>query len=89
MKKYIGIVALFIAVAIVYERNYHKISLEVEILSAQKYEIAELIKGAQTRKKNLDMQIMSQSDPRWITLTLMRVLGVVPEGETKLYFKNG
>lgn len=33
-------------------------------------------------------QIHSQSDPAWIELTLMKGLGVVPEGQQKVYFHD-
>lgn len=38
--------------------------------------------------ETLQLQINSQSDPKWIELTLMRVLGVVPEGQKKVYFQK-
>ena len=34
------------------------------------------------------LQIQSQSDPAWIQMTLMKGLGVVPEGQLKIYFKK-
>ena len=37
---------------------------------------------------DLVLQICSQSDPDWIELTLKRQLGVVPEGQKKVYFKK-
>jgi hypothetical protein len=37
-------------------------------------------------KQELKLQINSQSDPAWIELSLMRKLGLVPEGQTKVYF---
>ena len=33
-------------------------------------------------------QINSQSDYAWIELTLLKGLGLVPEGQTKVYFKK-
>ncbi|HEY5260120.1 MAG TPA: hypothetical protein VIJ46_05665, partial [Rhabdochlamydiaceae bacterium] len=39
-------------------------------------------------KDDLELQIRSQSDPEWIQMTLMKGLGVVPEGQTKVYFKK-
>jgi hypothetical protein len=40
-------------------------------------------------QRELLLQIKSASDPQWIELTLMRELGVVPEGQTKVHFKKG
>lgn len=38
------------------------------------------------QKEDLKLQINSQSDPAWIQLTLMKGLGLVPEGQLKVYF---
>ena len=38
--------------------------------------------------EDLLLQIGSQSDPQWIELTLKKQLGVVPEGQKKVYFKK-
>lgn len=37
---------------------------------------------------DLLLQIQSQSDPAWIQMVLMKGLGVVPEGQRKVYFQN-
>jgi hypothetical protein len=39
-------------------------------------------------KEDLLLQINSQSDPAWIQLTLMKGLGLVPEGQLKVYFSG-
>lgn len=39
-------------------------------------------------REDLLLQINSQSDPAWIELTLMKELGLVPEGQQKIYFKD-
>ena len=39
-------------------------------------------------REDLLLQINSQSDPAWIELVLMKGLGVVPEGQKKIYFKK-
>lgn len=36
----------------------------------------------------LTRQINSQSDPAWVELTLMKGLGLVPEGQTKVLFTD-
>jgi len=43
-------------------------------------------KKALSLQKDLIMQINSQSDPAWVELTLMRGLGLVPEGQIKVLF---
>ena len=39
-------------------------------------------------QKDLQLQISSQNDPAWVELTLMKQLGVVPDGQRKVYFKK-
>lgn len=43
-------------------------------------------KIALEKQEDLLLQINSQSDPGWVELLLMKGLGVVPEGQTKVYF---
>lgn len=80
--------ALFLITAIIYEQGVNNISTEYDKLERYKEEIAQQKNNELARKQNLERQLMSQSDPNWITLTLIRVLGVVPEGQTKVYFKS-
>ncbi len=37
-------------------------------------------------QEELNLQIQSQTDPAWIEMVLRRNLGMVPEGQTKVYF---
>ena len=37
-------------------------------------------------QEELKLEIASQPDESWIELTLMQKLGLVPEGQTKVYF---
>ncbi len=40
------------------------------------------------QQNELMLQVQSQSDPAWIEMTLMKGLGLVPEGQRKVYFQN-
>lgn len=40
------------------------------------------------KREDLLLQIESQSDPAWIELMLKKHLGLVPAGQTKVYFEN-
>ncbi|MCH9612878.1 MAG: hypothetical protein S4CHLAM102_13780 [Chlamydiia bacterium] len=44
-------------------------------------------KEALLEQEELVCSINSQSDPEWVRMTLMKGLGVVPEGQTKVLFK--
>ena len=65
------------------KKNEILTSLEqrLESLSAEKKIILQ-------EKEDLLLQVNSQSDPAWIQLTLMKGLGLVPEGQKKVYFHN-
>ena len=43
---------------------------------------------AAQEQDELALQYQSESDPAWIELVLMKELGVVPDGWTKVYFKR-
>ncbi len=40
------------------------------------------------KREQLQLQIESQNDPAWIEMLLMKKLGVVPEGQVKVYFER-
>jgi hypothetical protein len=43
---------------------------------------------AEQQREELLIQVQSQSDPAWIEMVLKKRLGLVPEGQTKIYFKK-
>jgi len=43
---------------------------------------------AQKNKEELQQQILSQQDPAYVELMLMKKLGVVPDGHVKIRFKK-
>ncbi len=48
----------------------------------------EQLRLASLEHEELQRQIHSQSDPQWMELVLMKRLGLVPEGQTKVYFEK-
>lgn len=40
------------------------------------------------KQEELSIRINSESDPAWVELILMRGLGMVPEGQLKVFFKK-
>ena len=71
----------FVYTQAVYKKNEIIASLD-EHLDALNREKTALLQN----KEDLLLQINSQSDPAWIQLTLMKGLGLVPEGQMKVYF---
>lgn len=58
----------------------------VEVLQCQLYALQSEKQLLLEEKEDLKLQINSQKDPAWIELTLMKGLGLVPEGQLKVYF---
>lgn len=70
----------------VYERDKSHKKKQFEALSAQLKEL-NIRNDKYLEKQNaLLLLINSQSDPRYVEVTLMKVLGVVPEGQKKFVF---
>jgi hypothetical protein len=61
------------------DRHYQQLDEQLLTLKLQKY-------VALQKQEDLQRQINSQSDLAWIELTLMKGLGLVPDGEEKVYF---
>ncbi len=64
------------------EKKNRVISSLGQHLSCYRVQKAKLLQ----ENEELKLQINSQSDPAWIQLTLMKGLGLVPEGQLKVYF---
>ena len=59
-----------------------------EELTSRLVELSAQKEGALQEREDLLLQIKSQNDPAWIEMTLMKSLGVVPEGQKKVYFEK-
>ncbi|MBT3394355.1 MAG: hypothetical protein HN411_04510 [Waddliaceae bacterium] len=71
----------------IYEDGMSRQGREYRILEERLHSL-EITKVEElARQEDLLMQIDSQDDPRWVEFTLMKVLGLVPEDYTKVYFK--
>ena len=60
---------------------------EIGVLSEQLANLQLDHHDALLANEDLYMQVASLDDPQWVELTLMRVLGLVPEGQTKVILK--
>lgn len=69
-----------------YLRAMKKKKQVLEVLKCQLYALQSEEKFLLEEKEDLKLQINSQKDPAWIELTLMKGLGLVPEGQLKVYF---
>lgn len=64
-------------------RNKHYVRLEKQWQDLKTEKLHAL-----ALQDDLLLQINSQSDPAWVELTLMKGLGLVPEGHRKIYFSK-
>ena len=88
MKPWI-LLGLYVALAlIVFERGLHTLALEKSLLLKQAEHLTVQKREALKQKGELVQVINSQNDPEWIEMTLMKVLGLVPEGCQKIVFKD-
>jgi hypothetical protein len=61
------------------QREYLKLYGKLSELTAAKEE-------ALVKQEDLQLKVDSLSDPAWMELSLMKVLGLVPEGHVKVLF---
>lgn len=72
----------------VYEQAAQRTAVEHRKLSSYHQTLQREKEEALVRQQQLVQQIHSQSDPAWIEIILKSNLGLVPEGQTKVYFKH-
>jgi len=82
-------ILLFLIVCLIlYEQRVNSYRDQQIYLSTRLAELQTEKTMLQARQDDIKLQVNSQSDPMWIELTLMKVLGVVPEGQKKMYFQK-
>ena len=83
------LLALFVLTAFcLYERGAHTLSCQMLKLQQTQEILERKIAGVEATKETLQREINSQSDPAWIELSLMKGLGLVPDGYTKIYIRD-
>jgi hypothetical protein len=82
-------VLLFIAGAyIVFAHGMHKKQVAYEEIAQRLDDLKREKREALEEQEDLTLQINSQNDPAYIQMVLMKRLGVVPEGQKKVYFQG-
>ena len=80
-------VVLFVSLCgTIYGSSIRKKEAIIHSLDEQLFALQQETQELVEMQQDLHLQIESQSDPAWIQLTLMKVLGLVPEGQSKVYF---
>jgi hypothetical protein len=63
------------------EISYKEMAVRLKSLEKEKQMVL-------AQRQELLLQIESQSDPAWVEMVLKRNLGLVPEGQVKVYFQQ-
>lgn len=80
-------VILFLVLCyMIYEQGMKKRNAEFAKLYEQFKQLQRDKQQSIVTQKELLLKINSESDPAWMELTLMKGLGLVPEGQTKVLF---
>lgn len=82
------VVAFTLSCYALYERASSNQSEAYSLIASQYAQCLEEQQRAEARFLRLQRQVESQNDPRWVEMTLMKELGMVPKGQTKVYFKD-
>jgi hypothetical protein len=82
------VIALAILCFGLYEQATRILDKEMNLLKEQIEQIANEKTKLLSLQEELKSEIQSQNDPAWVELVLIRCLGLVPEGSTKVYFSR-
>ena len=82
------VVAFAILTFAFYEQSAGKLTRNIDKLKIHAAELEKATALAESAQIDLKLQVASQSDPTWIELSLIKGLGLVPEGYTKIYYEE-
>lgn len=88
MKGWLWVVAFCTLIGGGYARSYQEKKTCLCEYAFRIQEMEKELKIAALEREELKLKILSQSDPAWIEMILMRELGVVPEGWLKVHFQK-
>lgn len=80
------VIAFVALCGVLYLHGIRQKNLSYQEMSGRLQTLEEEKAVALAQQDELLLQIQSQSDPAWIEMVLQRNLGLVPEGQSKVYF---
>lgn len=80
------VIAFGLLCAVLYEQGLKKREFHYQTLKEQLTRLQHEHREALTMQHHLQRQLHSLNDPTWIELLLKQELGLVAEGEQKVYF---
>lgn len=88
MKSVFYLSCLVITLLLLYGWGRDQRQQEAKVLKEELLSLDQAIQQQQKHFNQLKDELASQSDPAWVELTLMKVLGVVPPQTKKIIFKR-
>lgn len=88
LSRFFWTILFLLACYLAYEQGMRTWSKEYSMLKKRYLEVEEEKLRLLSIQEDLLLQINSQSDPAWVELMLIKGLGLVPEGQTKVYFER-
>lgn len=80
------VIAFVCLSSFVYLSAMHQKDLSYQELTGRLSDLEKQKAMALLQREELMLQIESQKDPAWVEMVLKRNLGLVPEGQVKVYF---
>ena len=80
------VIAFMLLCIMLYEHGLKQRDALYQQLTEQSAQLQQEKQRALQQQQDLQLQINSQSDLAWIELTLIKGLGLIPEGYQKIYF---
>ena len=71
-----------------YEQGAYRLSRKINDLETEIARVTVQLEQAKEKQEEKKHEVASFNDPAWIELILIRNLGLVPEGYTKVYFEE-
>jgi hypothetical protein len=82
-------VVVFSAISLAfYFQAAHSRAIAMSELSGRLQEMETAKQMAAEQQEELTSQLVSQTDPAWIEMVLMKELGMVPDGWVKIHFQK-
>jgi hypothetical protein len=88
MKNRWWVVAILGVTSLVYFHGMRKKEWELQELHHRKMALEHAKKGLLEEREDLKAQIESQQDSAYVEMVLIKGLGMVPEGQHKVYFER-
>jgi len=82
------VIIFFLICFFIYDQGMQRKNLEQRKLYDKLLKVQNETAKAIEDQEDLKLELQSHNDPAWIELVLMRKLGLVPEGQIKVYFKE-